>query len=113
MTSLNSNKKTSILNTLLDNVEHQKNKRLAEKEKASKKTKITKLLKSSSEIDKEAKLKNDLLKFNEEGFIVVEADDIKKQVLGLTVSEGTKLIRSWKTNILRVYFAINSLKFVV
>ena len=79
-------KKPTSIHQLLSNVEHQKNKRLAEKEKSSKKTKIAKLVKSSNEVDKEAKLKNDILKFNEEGFIVVEEDDRERNSKSICLS---------------------------
>ena len=58
---------TSITKTLLDNVEEHKNKRLAEKIKSSNKLKINKKQTETNTDLLEAKLKNDMLTFNEKG----------------------------------------------
>jgi hypothetical protein len=101
-------KNSSILNTLLNNVEHRKNKRLATQTKESKKVKQAKMDNQGNIDYKEAKLKADILQFNEEKYIVIENNDINYIVPETTISEGIYR-KSWKTDVLQPFFAINSI----
>jgi hypothetical protein len=99
----------SLLATLRDNVQNHKNKRLAESEKVSSKKKQAKVARATEIDSLEAKLRSDVLRFNEEGFIVIE-DDLEFIVPELSVSEGSDLLKSWKKDFIKVFFAINSIK---
>ena len=105
----NSKKKSSLTQTLLSGVEHTKNKRLAEKEKTSKKVKLSKKDKENDIDYQESKLKSDILRFNTEGYVVINQDDLEKDIIDLSLSAGTNIRRTWISNPLRVYFSINSM----
>lgn len=66
-----SSKNNSIVNTLLDDVQKRKNKRLAEQQKTSKKSKVLKAVATDNKVLVEGKLKADILRFNEEGYKVI------------------------------------------
>lgn len=99
----------SFAATLRANVENHKTKRLAESEKTSKKNKQAKIVRESEVNSQEAKLRSDILRFNEEGFVVIKIDDLEKNVEELSISEGSNLLKSWKKDCLRVFFAINTM----
>lgn len=106
----NSKKKSSLTQTLISGVEHTKNKRLAEKEKTSKKVKLSKKDKENDIDYQESKLKSDILRFNTEGYVVINQDDLEKDIIDLSLSAGTNIRRTWISNPLRVYFSINSMR---
>jgi hypothetical protein len=101
-------KNNSILNTLQDNVQRQKEKKLVEQQKALKKTKLAKVQREEKADSYEAKLKANILKFNEEGFKLIEEDDIEFIVPQLSISEGN-IGRSWNKDARKSFFAINSI----
>jgi hypothetical protein len=103
-----STKKNSIYKTLLENVSTKINKRAASKLKQSKKVKQAKLSRQANIDLSESKLKNDIAQFNEDKFMVIEQNDIEYIVPQTTVSEGIYR-RSWKNEILKPFFAINSI----
>jgi len=102
-------KNSSIYSTLNDRVLQLKNKRKAEAEKSSKKIKQTKLTQQNNIDFAQNKLKADILKFNEDGFIVIETDDIEYTVPEISISEGSNLRRTWKDDPLKLFFSINSI----
>jgi len=91
-------------------VEHLKNKRKAELEKATKKSKKSKKDKEIQVDFENYKLRSDILRFREDRFIIVKTNDIESIVPELSVSEGTGMMRSWKNNPLKVFLLINSIK---
>src|SRR5690348_13552825 len=95
-------KNSSIYSTLNDRVLQLKNKRKAEAEKSSKKIKQTKLTQQNNIDFAQNKLKADILKFNEDGFIVIETDDIEYTVPEISISEGSNLRRTWKDDPLKL-----------
>ena len=105
-----SSKKSSITQTILSNIDTTRNKRLAEKEKSSKKVKQAK---ADKEIDidyEESKLKSDILKFNTEGYVVINNNDLVKDIVDVSLSKGTKIGRTWQKCPEKLFFCINSMK---
>jgi len=102
-------KNTSLYSTLNERVVQIKNKRKAEIQKSSGKIKQTKIDRQNDIDYKESKLKADILKFKEDGFIVIEQDDIECTVQEISVSEGGNFRRNWKNDPLRVFFSVNSI----
>lgn len=108
--SPDSAKKSSFTQTILSNIQKEKEKKLVEKVKSSKKAKLSKM---NEEIDLnyiESKLKSDLLKFNTEGYVVINENDLEKDIVDLSLSKGTNVGRTWQCSPEKPFFCINSLK---
>jgi hypothetical protein len=105
---MNNHKKNSITDTLKSNVEHLKNKRKAEQEKVKKQSKKAREAKESDVDFAFHKLRSDILRFKEEGFFIVNTNDLISCVPEYSISEGTGLLKSWKDNPMKIFFRINT-----
>jgi hypothetical protein len=108
---MNTQKKNSITETLKSNVEHLKNKRKAEQEKVKKKSKKAREARESLIDFASHKLRSDILRFREEGFIIVCTNDLISCVPEHSVSEGAGFLKSWKDNPMKIFFRINTVPF--
>src|SRR6476620_2904920 len=80
------------------------------KKRSSKKVKQAK---ADKEIDidyEESKLKGDILKFNTEGNVVINNNDLVKDIVDVSLSKGTKIGRTWQKYPEKLFFCINSVK---
>ena len=89
--SPDSSKSSSFTQTLLSNIQSTKEKKLAEKAKAAKKAKVSKLSKEMDIDYVESKLKSDLLKFNNQGYVIITENDLEKDIIDITLSKGTNM----------------------
>lgn len=104
-----SSKKSSLTQTILSNIQNTKDKKLAEKEKSFKKAKQS-MINKEIDIDYgESKLKSDILKFNTEGYVVINNNDLEKDIIDISLSKGTKVGRSWQSSPEKPFFCINSM----
>ena len=108
--SPDSSKSSSFTQTLLSNIQSTKEKKLAEKAKAAKKAKVSKLSKEMDIDYVESKLKSDLLKFNNQGYVIITENDLEKDIIDITLSKGTNIGRTWQNNPEKFFFCINSIK---
>jgi hypothetical protein len=105
-----SSKKSSFTQTILSNIQITKDKKLAEKEKSSKKAKLSKINKEIDIDYEKSKLKSDILKFNTEGYVVINENDLEKDIIDISLSKGTNVRRTWQSSPEKPFFCINSLE---